>query len=311
MSTIKGETIATEANGPAIELEGLTKHYGGTAAVENLTLAVPRGTTLGLIGPNGAGKSTTIKMLMGMLTIDAGRARILGLDVSENMPAIKQRIGYVPELHQTYRWMRISELIGFTRSFYKTWNDDVCDSLLDLFGLDRRKKVKQLSKGMLTKVSLLLAVSHEPEVLILDEPMSGLDPLVREEFLDGVLRVVCERQCTVLFSSHALGDVQRMADNVAMLYDGKLLVHCPVDELLSSAKRVRAVLRDGVLPRWQPPETIWQQVQRREWLLTVNPCSPALLDQLQAENPVEHVEVNSVGLEDLFKDYVKGRRGTP
>jgi ABC-2 type transport system ATP-binding protein len=293
---------------PAIELTGLTKRYGSVAVVDNLSLSIPRGTTLGLIGPNGAGKSTTIKMLMGLLSRTAGHARILGIDVTENPSRLHQQVGYVPEFHNMYRWMRIEDVIWFARSFYATWNDDLCERLLDLFALDRRKKIKHLSKGMVAKVSLVVAISHEPDVLILDEPVSGVDAIAREEFLDGVLQSLVDRNCTVLFSSHTLDDVQRLADSVAMLYEGQLLVHCPVDELLSSAKRVRAVLRDGCLPRWQPRETIWQKVERREWQLTIHPYSPQLMEQLQSENPVDCVEVADLSLEDLFKHYVKGRR---
>jgi ABC-2 type transport system ATP-binding protein len=298
----------TISNEPAIELSGVTKRYGRSTVVDDLTLRVPRGTTLGLIGPNGAGKSTTIKMLMGMLSMTSGSARVLGIDVAADATAVKRRVGYVPESHEMYRWMRVDELIAFTRTFFPTWNDEVCRGLLDLFALDRRKKIRQLSKGMLAKVSLVLAISHEPDVLILDEPMSGLDPLAREEFLDSVLQTLCDRQCTILFSSQTFSDVQRMADNIAMLDQGKLLIHCPQDELLASARRIRAVLRDESPPRWRPAQTIWQRVEQREWLLTVHPFSGELLERLEADNSLEHVEVLDVGLEDLFKDYLKGRR---
>jgi len=293
---------------PAIELVGLTKSFGDVKAVDAVSLVVPRGTTLGLIGPNGAGKSTTIRILMGLSKVTYGTVRVLGLDPALDAPQIKSRVGYVPETHLMYRWMRIADLIWFAKSFYPTWNDKLCGDLVKLFGLNLRQKIKQLSKGTLAKVSLLLAVAHEPELLILDEPMSGLDPLAREEIVDGVLRIISERQCSVLFSSHSLGDVQRMADNVAMLYEGKLLVHCPVDELLTSAKRVRAVLRDGFVPTWRPPEAIWQSVERREWQLTLHPCSEQLIARLQAECPVDNIELADLSLEDLFKDYVKGRR---
>jgi ABC-2 type transport system ATP-binding protein len=214
----------------------------------------------------------------------------------------------VPEVPQMYRWMRVGELIGFTRAFYPTWSKDECARLLDLFALDTAKKVKHLSKGMAAKLSLLLALAHEPEVLILDEPTSGLDPLVREEFLDGVLGAVCERRRTVLFSSHTLDDVSRLAETVGILYHGRLLVQRRVDDLLASARRIRAVLRDGCLPQHEPAGIVWQRVERREWLLTVSDFSPALLDQLRAENAVEHVEVTGLNLEELFKDFVKGRR---
>jgi ABC-2 type transport system ATP-binding protein len=292
----------------AIELTGITRRFGKRTAVDNLTLHVPRGHTLGLIGPNGAGKSTTIKMLMGMLRPNAGTVRVLGIDVFAEPSGVKRRVGYVPEVPQIYRWMTVAEVIGFVRPFYPTWSDDECSRLLDLFTLPATKKVKHLSKGMAAKLSLLLALAHDPEVLILDEPMSGLDPIVREEFVEGVLRAICEKRRTVLFSSHTLDDVQRLADTIAVLYEGRLLVHRGVEELLGSARRIRAVLRDGCLPRREPKGTVWQRVERREWLLTVSDFSPDMVDSLRCDNALEQVEVQGLNLEELFKDYVKGRR---
>ena len=301
--------MTTEAdNGAAIELVGLTKRFGRTPAVDNLSLRIARGSTFGLIGPNGAGKSTTIKMLMGMLSPTAGEARVLGIDVFADPVAVKQRVGYVPETHHIYRWMRVGEVIGFCRSLYETWNDDTCREMLKLFALDSRKKVKHLSKGMLVKLSLLLAVSHDAEVLVLDEPMSGLDPLVREEFLDGVLRTICEREQTVLFSSHMLEDVGRLADTVGILHNGCLLVHRDIHNLLATTKRIRATLGDNVRPRRLPADTIWQRVEGREWLVTVGNFSSEKVEQIREENGVDHVDVFDIGLEDLFKDYIKGER---
>lgn len=294
----------------AVQLQGLTKRYGKTTAVDDLNLVIPRGSTFGLLGPNGAGKSSTIKMLMGMLSIDAGTAVVLGINVADSPSAMKQRVGYVPELHHIYRWMTVRKVIGFVKSFYPSWNDALCDELLDLFELPIDRKVAQLSKGMVAKLSLLLAMSHEPELLVLDEPMSGLDPLVREEFLDGVLRTICRGDSTVLFSSHSIDDVQRLADDVGIMYHGRLLVNRPLDDLLGSTKRVRAVLRDGCLPQQLPAGTIWQSVQRREWSLTVAGFSTDVLTQLRAENSVEAVDVADLCLEELFKDYVKGAKTT-
>jgi ABC-2 type transport system ATP-binding protein len=282
--------------------------YGHATVVDNLSLCIPRGSTFGLLGPSGAGKSTTIKMLMGMLSITSGTARILGIDVSTHPAQVKQRVGYVPEFHNIYRWMRVQEVIRFTRSFYPTWNDQLAASLLDLLALEPGKRVKNLSKGMLAKLSLLLAVAHEPELLILDEPTSGLDPIAREEFLDGVLRTICQGERTVLFSSHTLADVQRLADTVGILYQGRLLVHQGLDELLASTKRIRAVLKDGCLPAREPDGIVWQSVERRQWSLTVRDFSAEVLSHLRAENPVENIEVVDLSLEELFKDYVKGRK---
>jgi ABC-2 type transport system ATP-binding protein len=299
-----------KASTPAIELAGLTKRYrGGKVAVDGLSLAVPRGSIVGLIGPNGAGKSTTLRMLMGMTRITEGTARVLGVDPATDPAEVKRRVGYVPESHQIYRWMRVGESIAFARSFYPTWDDALCAQLVSRFGLDERARVKHLSKGTLAKLSLLLAVAHAPELLILDEPMSGLDPIAREEFLDGVVRTLAERECTVLFSSHTLADVQRLADRVAILDEGRLLACEDVDEMLSPTKRLRAVLAEGATPEHEPAGTIWRSVGPREWSLTVRAFSPELVERLRAENRVEAVDVIDLNLEDVFKDFVRGRRG--
>lgn len=296
------------SSSPAIEMAGLTRRFGKHTAVDGLTLQIPTGCVFGFIGPNGAGKSTTIKMLMGLLRSSAGEARLLGKPVTARAEGIKERVGYVPELHYIYPWMRVREVLGFCRALYHTWNDQLSAELLTLFELDENKKVKSLSKGMVAKLALLLAVAHEPELLILDEPTSGLDPLIREEFLDGVLRTLCQRHRTVLFSSHTLSDVQRLADVVGIIYQGRLLAHCPTDELLTGTKRVRAVLPDGCAPAEPPAGTIWQRVQQREWLLTVHGFSPATLEFLRSKYPVQTLEVMDLGLEDVFKDFVKGQR---
>ncbi len=292
----------------AIETMGLSKRYGEELAVDDLSFEIPTGTVFGFIGPNGAGKTTTIRILMGLLRKSAGQARVLGMDVDARSTAMRQRVGYVPEIHSIYRWMRVREVIGFCRTLYDVWNDELCRELLGLFELDPDKKVKHLSKGMLAKLALLVAVAHEPELLILDEPTAGLDPLIREEFLDGVLRTICERSQTVLFSSHTLDDVQRLSDRVGILYEGRLLVSCPTEELLTGTKRVRAVLGNGGAPGEPPPGTIWQRFQHREWLLTVRGFSPDTVAYLRDRFPVESIDVFDLGLEDVFKDMVKGRR---
>jgi ABC-2 type transport system ATP-binding protein len=294
--------------GPAIKLYGLSKRFGPAWAVHNLSLDIPRGCTFGLLGPNGAGKSTTIKMLMGMLSITAGKAIVLGVDVQIDPVQIKQRVGYVPEAHHIYRWMRVREVIGFCKSCFPTWNDNLCREMLDLFALDPEKKVKHLSKGMQVKLSLLAAVAHEPELLLLDEPLSGLDPIAREEFLDGVLRTICDRGQTVLISSHMLDDVRRLADTIGILNDGQLIVQGNVDELLNSTKRICATLHDGVRPAKIPDGVVWQRVEGREWTITVRDFSPEKVQQVESLAGVENARVVDLGLEDLFKDFIRGQK---
>ncbi len=294
----------------AVEIEKLTKRFGDRRAVDELSLSVPTGTTYGLIGPNGAGKSTTLKSLMGLTRFDEGSIRVFGHDVqkvyaSSESYNLRQGIGYVPEIHNMYRWMKISEIVRFVRSFYRNWNEKLADELLDFFKLEPNKKIKELSKGMHAKLSLMLAVSHEPDLLVLDEPTSGLDPLVREEFLHGILRTLSRKESTVIFSSHSINDVERMADVVGLLKNGKLVVNQTISKILAKTKRVRAVLKDNSEPHWYPNSVVWQRVNQREWEMTVDDFSEEVLQQINQRNPVNNIEVRDLSLEDIFKDYVR------
>ncbi len=292
----------------AIEIKDITKRYGNKTVVGEFSLKIQRGSVFGLIGPNGAGKTTLIKILIGLLSASSGKAHVLGLDVNKHRDAIQRRVGYVPESPTVYRWMTVEQVLDFCRTFRETWSDELCKDLFDIFELDRNQKVKQLSKGMLTKLSLVLALAHEPELLILDEPTTGLDVVTREEFLGPVLRMVCERECTVLFSSHSIEDIERLADHVGLLTNGQLQLSSSVFSLLSNAKRIRAVLHDGCLPETSPTGTIWQQVDRREWLMTVLDFTDETVSRLKETNRVDHVELADVNLSELFKDFVKGQK---
>ena len=293
---------------PALVVEGLTRRYGASVAVDNLDLTVQRGTVLGLLGPNGAGKSTTLRMIMGLPPPTSGTVRVLGLDPFQTPSDVRQQIGYVPETPQIYRWMTVREVLRFCRALYAGWKDQQADLLLDAFELPAGRKVRQLSKGMLAKLSLIIALAHDPQLLTLDEPLSGLDPLARDEFLDGVLHGLCGGERTVIFSSHQLDEVNRLSDSVAVLCAGRLLTHCPLDEL-RSARRVQAVLIDGRLPVESPREAVWQRVNRREWSLTLHPFSSEVLERLQATNPVQRVDVVELSLDDIFKDLIRGQTG--
>ena len=159
-----------------------------------------------------------------------------------------------------------------------------------------------------TKLALILALAHEPDVLLLDEPMAGLDALVREELVEGVLRDFCYGQRTVLLSSHTFSDVHRLADVIAIVHLGRVLVQMPTAELLSGTKRIRAVLKDGQQPTQRPEGVVCERVQGREWLLTVRDFVPDTLERLRSSNPLEQFEVVDLGLEEIFKDYIRGTR---
>ena len=292
----------------AIELQSLTKRYGKTTAVDAIDLLVPNGTTLGLLGPNGAGKSTTLRMMMGLLRPTSGGMRVVGVDVMASPPEVKQRVGYVPETHHIYRWMTVTEVLQFAKACYRRWDSELCTELLDMFELSLQKRVRQLSKGMLAKLGLIVALAHKPDLLLLDEPLSGLDPIARDEFLDGVLKGICSGERTVMFSSHQLDEVNRLADTIAIMNSGRILVHCALEELLQSTKRVRAVIKNGRLPHSNSDAIVWQHVNRREWQVTIHPYADDVVEHLKAENPLTNVEVIDLGLDDIFKDFIRGQR---
>jgi len=296
------QTIATEFD---IQIDGLTKDYGGTKVVDGLTINIQKGQFLGLIGANGAGKSTTLRMLVGMLDPSGGSANVLGTSIDKISHETLKRIGYVPDSLQIYRWMTVGQAIKFCKGLNPRWDDSTCQSLLQLFSLDSKKKVKSLSKGMLGKLNLLLAISICPEVLILDEPMSGLDPIAREEFLDGVLKSLSDRKCTVILSSHSIEDVQRMSDSIAILHQGKLLLHEETDVILEQTRRVQFAIEDPQkLPKIDG--LIWSSLDHREFVGSVRVTDSLQIEKLKYNQNIRNLTVSPIGLEEIYKDYVKG-----
>lgn len=292
----------------AVEVRGLTKTFRRCRALDDVSLQIPKGAVYGLIGPNGAGKSTLIRVLMGLITKDAGDVYVLNDEVFRHPQKFRDRVGYVPDSPRIYGWMTVDQAIDFVRRAFSRWDDKLIKELLDRLELPGGTRVKHLSKGMRTRLSLLLAVAHRPELLVLDEPLSGLDPLAKEKVLEGVLATVCDGSCTVLISSHSLEDLQKLTDRVGFLYEGKMILDERTELLVQSTKRIRAVLSDGCTPRVAGEQVVYQRLNQREWLLTVQDFEPGFVEQLRGENQLEQVDVIDISLEDLFKDVVSGRR---
>jgi len=220
---------------PAIQVEGLTRKFGRRLAVDNLTFEVPPGSVCGLLGRNGAGKSTAIRLMMNLLDVTAGRVTLLGLDSRRHHTALMSRIGYVADAPLPYDWMKVRELIWFTAKFYRNWNDSRVDSLLDRFGIDREQKIRHLSRGTQAQVALVLALGGDPELLILDEPATGLDVLVRRDFLESIIHLMQQDGRTVLFSTHLLHEVERVADRVIIMDNGRLVKSAAIDDLKAAS----------------------------------------------------------------------------
>lgn len=295
----------------AIVTSGLTKYYGRRCVVDSLDLHVPEGSVYGLLGRNGSGKSTTIKMLLGLVQPDRGTASLLGQEVPALSAATQARIAYIAEGHPFLRWMTIEEAVGFTRSFYTTWNSDLLDQILDHFALPRRAKIRRLSNGQRAQVSLALSVAPDPELLILDDPTLGLDTVVRRDFLESLIQIIQRQGRTILISSHILGDVERVADRIGILVDGVLRVDCPTDYFKESIRKV--VLEfSGEPPAFPACEGLvssWRVANRLEVVLVGYGSRHEGLIETLAPESVDVVELN---LEDAFIEYTRGpRRSLP
>ena len=226
-----------------ISTHSLTRHFGKVPAVDGLTLSVPTGSIYALLGPNGAGKSTTIKMMMNILEPTAGSVSVMGIDSTRLSPREFAQIGYVSENQQLPEWMTVGQLIEFCRPMYPTWDTAVCAKLLKEFALPLDRKLKHLSRGMKMKAALLTSLAYRPRLLVLDEPFTGLDPLVRDEVIRGMLELTAQENWSVFISSHDIDEVERLADWIGVIDAGKV-------QLSESASRLRARFRrlDCIVP---------------------------------------------------------------
>jgi ABC-2 type transport system ATP-binding protein len=216
---------------PVIRVEGLTRRFGAKAALAGVSLRVTRGTVFGLVGANGAGKTTLIKHLLGLLRAESGTVRVFGRDPVADPVGVLSQIGYLSEQNDLPGWMRVAELLRYTRAFYPGWDDAYAEKLRGDFDLDPAARVKTLSKGQKARAGLIIALAYRPPLLVLDEPSSGLDPIVRRDILEAIIRTVADEGRTVLFSSHLLQEVERVADQVAMIQQGKVVFHSGLDDL--------------------------------------------------------------------------------
>ncbi len=293
-------------NTPVILTRNLTKSYGSLAAVQELNLSVGPNRITAFLGQNGAGKSTTIKMLLGMVRPTNGDGSVLGkriTDAEENRE-LRRRVAYVAENKPLYGYMTVERTIRFASSFYSDWHSDVASRLLNEYKLPARQKVKTLSKGIRTKLALLLAFARRPELLILDEPSEGLDPVGIEHLLQMLVAQSAEG-VAIFFSSHQIAEVERVADHVCILEKGRLLVDASLDQLRQCYRRV-----DLVFP-FPPPEhefriTGVERIQTKGHQMSVFASRNAegVVERARDLNAVS-VEVAPVGLREIFLETVK------
>jgi len=280
----------------AIETKGLGHRFGKKWAVRNLDLKVPTGSVLGLLGPNGAGKSTTIHMLMGLLPPNEGTAQVAGHDPVADEVAVRQRVGYVAERHGFYEWMTVNETIRLVAAYHQDWDDALRKKLQGEFGLDGAERVGELSKGMRARLALLLALSFDPELLVLDEPTGGLDPAARRHYQ--------ETGKTILLSSHLLNEFSGLLDHVAFLRDGHLELSLPLEELRAKVKRVRLIYEDGIPQGLAVPGARSLRLDGREAVALFDRFDPTETPKGLAELGASRTVVEDLRLEDIFVEVV-------
>jgi ABC-2 type transport system ATP-binding protein len=222
-----------------IDVHDLSRSFGAKSALDHVSFHADDGQVYGLVGANGAGKTTLIKHLLGLLRTQSGTVRVFGLDPVRDPVGVLSRIGYLSEERDLPEWMRVDELMNYTQAYHPTWDASYACELLETFGLDPSKKIRELSKGMRAQAGLVAAVAHRPELLILDEPSSGLDAVVRRDILDAIVRTVADDGRTVIFSSHLLEEVERMSDHVTMIHNGRVTLSGAVEDVRRGYQRSR------------------------------------------------------------------------
>ena len=236
-TTIIGESSGNPLPEPLF-MHGLFKHYPGKCVLNDLDFSAKAGQVVGLLGRNGAGKSTLLQAALGLTDIDRGSITIFGERPSDLSEATKGRIGYVPQQVDLFGWMTATQMLGFFKAFYHRWNEPKVRALLDRWVIPPNLRIQKMSGGEQQRLAIIRALAHDPDLLILDEPVSSLDAAGRRDFLRELVDGVIERQTTVVFSTHILSDLERVASDVAFMKDGKIILRESLDAVIEHSRRL-------------------------------------------------------------------------
>jgi len=291
-------------NNNVINIENLVKYFDGRCVLDGINLKVPQGCIYGLLGRNGIGKTTMIRILLGLDSPTRGQTSLLGID-STNLPAeVRGRIGCVAEGHNLIQSYKVSRLIKLCKDLSVQWNNEFFEHLMETFRLPMDRRVKEMSIGMRAQLNLALAMATEPELLILDDPTLGLDTVARRQFLELAIELIQQQERTILFCSHILSDVERIADRVGILAAGKLVVDCRLEELKKRIKKLQVIFPDKAPEDIYITEIINQQVNDREMILTVANWNKKKQTILNTFKPSSCTEI-PMSLEDIFIECTK------
>jgi len=286
-------------NDDVVVIDGLVKFYDGRCVINDIGLRIPHGCIYGLLGRNGIGKTTIIRILLGLDYPTRGKTSLLGKDSKQLSPRTRSTIGYVAEGHNMISSYKIDRLIRICRELSARWNDKLFNHLLEMFRLPTDRLVRELSIGMRAELNLALAMATDPQLLILDDPTLGLDTVARRQFLELAVDLLQKDGRTILFCSHILSDVERIADRIGILAGGKLVVDCSLEELKKRIKKLRLIFPEKTPDSLYLTEIINQQVSGREMTITVvnmNEKKQAIINTFGAES----CEEIPMSLEDIF-----------
>ena len=282
-----------------IKVENLVKYFDGRCVLDDINLKVPRGCIYGLLGRNGSGKTTIIRILLGLEPPTRGQTFLLDAESTELSAKLHSRIGYVAEGHNLIQNYRVGRLIKLCKDLSLQWNDEFFNHLIETFRLPADRRVKELSIGMRAQLNLALAMAIDPELLIFDDPTLGLDTVARRQFLELAIELIQQQGRTILFCSHILSDVERIADKIGILAAGKLVVDCPLEELKERVKKLRVIFPETAPTNLYLTEIINQQIQGREMVITVANWNKQKQTVLETFKPSSCIEI-PMSLEDIF-----------
>lgn len=287
-----------------IELHDVSRRFGKTIAMDRVNLALAPGHIVGLLGANGSGKTTLLRHVVGLYLPQEGECRTLGCTAGDLTPELMARIGYVAQEGELLEWQTVRQLIAYVRAYYPKWNRELEERLVQEFELPPKARVASLSPGVRQRLAILLAVCPEPDLLILDEPASGLDPIARAQFLDLLLEIIQSPDRTIVISSHILGDVEKVIDYVLIMHQGRLVRDCPYEELQEEFVRL-LVTGSSPLPNPLPfAELLSCKVSGREADIVVRHPDPAAIRAFEASHQAM-VERRGLDLEDLYRYVVQ------
>lgn len=304
MNETNSSNPGSNNNDQVIRVENLVRRYRRIMALDDVSLTVHRGRVFGLVGENGAGKTTLIQHLLGRLKPQSGSVSVFNMDPVSRPTEVLARIGYVSEDRDIPEWMTIGQMLGFLEPFYETWDPTLVSELSKMFELDLKARVSTLSRGQKARANLLAALGHRPQLLLLDEPSSGLDVMVRRDILTAVIRTVVNEGRTVLLSSHLLDEVERVADDIAIVNHGKLVLSDSLSELTGRHHRLTFSLDEA---SEQPPGIdgiLHWTGSDREWVGVCNGTYDQVRQQAHDKN-IRIVEESKASLDDIFVAHSK------